>query len=120
MPNYTAIAAKAQAKLASAGQAATLRRVTEGAYNPATGSTAAATTTDYSGYAVESLAALGAFFSDKSLVQSTDRFFLLNATSVDPIPGDKLIVGSLTLEVVNVKTVRPGGTSLLHKLHVRV
>lgn len=54
------------------------------------------------------------------LVQEDDRKFIMS-TAGDPDPSLKgvLIIGGVTLQVVNMEPVQPGSVALLHRLHCR-
>jgi hypothetical protein len=103
-----------RALLNDLGQSITLQRVSEGAYDPATGTTGAPTTTGetvkvaFQNYAER--------FIDGSVVQRGDRYALVSpfgATGValvnPPQPGDRLLGEGDTVRIVNVDVVKPSG-----------
>ena len=58
---------------------------------------------------------------DGVAVQATDRRYIIAAKdmTVVPTPGDKLLDGTLSMEVVSVRTVRAAATDVLYYLQVR-
>jgi hypothetical protein len=100
------------------GIACTLVDRTSGSYDPDTGgSTVSATNRD----------AVGVRFPvkedeiDGTLILRSDSWVLLSPTlAVDPAPLDAIVFAGETLEVVDVKTIKPdGATAVLHKCLVR-
>lgn len=59
--------------------------------------------------------------SDKNqwLIDAHDKAFLLDS-SVTPIVGSTLVDGETHYSIVNITTIAPGETTVLHKLQVRV
>ena len=53
------------------------------------------------------------------LIESHDKAFLLDS-SVTPIAGSTLVDGETHYSIVNIATLAPGETTILHKLQVRV
>ena len=53
------------------------------------------------------------------LIEAHDKAFLLDS-SVTPIVGSTLVDGTTHYSIVNIATVAPGETTILHKLQVRV
>lgn len=127
MPDYAAIAASALASLTKYGRSATLRRITEGTYNPATGATAAATTTDQTVTVAVLPASKGtveAFderFMSGTLVGKSLRSVLMGASGLtfDPAAGDKLILGSDTWHVIGATPLEPAGTAVLWRMGIQ-
>lgn len=58
--------------------------------------------------------------SDKNqwLIEAHDKAFLLDS-SVTPIVGSTLVDGETHYSIVNIATIAPGETTILHKLQVR-
>ena len=52
------------------------------------------------------------------LIESHDKAFLLDS-SVTPIVGSTLVDGETHYSIINVATIAPGETTILHKLQVR-
>ena len=59
--------------------------------------------------------------SDKNqwLIEAHDKAFLIDS-SVTPIVGSTLVDGEIHYSIVNIATIAPGETTILHKLQVRV
>ena len=53
------------------------------------------------------------------LIEAHDKAFLLDS-SVTPIVGSTLVDGETHYSIVNIATLAPGETTILHKLQVRV
>lgn len=114
---YESLGSTASALIGSKGLAATLIKVTEGAYDPATSSSAPATV---------SLAANVAVFDykdrdiDGERVQRGDRRVLMSPdVQQAPEVGDKVNIQSVVYQVIDVITVSPGGIPVLYKIQVR-
>lgn len=100
------------------GKAMTLRRVTSGGYNPATGAVAETTEdTALKGviedYAVERV--------DGGLIRQGDRQVTLAAEplQVEPAPGDTMLIDGVTHMVVSVSATYSGDQPALYRLHIR-
>lgn len=103
-----AMVAKAAAKAWAATDApvaVTLRRVTPGTYNPATGKTGAATTVDHTGTAI--FASYKQNEVDGSAILATDRKAILRQAEFSAAgkltTTDKLVEGGKALAIVNVQ-----------------
>lgn len=121
--DYTKSAATALRLLTKFGRSVTLRKQTPGAYDPATSSNTI-TNTDYTGQGALldfNERQLGTNFAGGSTIQQGDKYLLLapSGITVAPVTNDLLIFGSDTWTVLNVKTLAPAGTAVLHKLHLR-
>ena len=59
--------------------------------------------------------------SDKNqwLIEAHDKAFLIDS-SVTPIVGSTLVDGETHYSIVNIATIAPGETTILHKLQARV
>ena len=59
--------------------------------------------------------------SDKNqwLIEAHDKAFLIDS-SVTPIVGSTLVDGETHYSIINIATIAPGETTILHKLQVRV
>ena len=53
------------------------------------------------------------------LIEAHDKAFLMDS-SVTPIVGSTLVDGAIHYSIVNIATLAPGETKILHKLQVRV
>ena len=52
-------------------------------------------------------------------IEAHDKAFLMDS-SVTPIVGSTLVDGETHYSIVNIATIAPGETTILHKLQVRV
>lgn len=52
------------------------------------------------------------------LIEAHDKAFLLDS-SITPIVGSTLVDGETSYSIINVATLAPGETTILHKLQVR-
>jgi hypothetical protein len=121
--NYTKAAATSLRLLTRFGRSVTLRKQTIGAYDPATSSNTV-TTADYTGTGALfdfTERTLGQQFGDGLTVMLGDKKLLLapDGITAAPVPGDLLIFGSDTYQVLRVKSVAPAGTVVLYELHLR-
>ena len=59
--------------------------------------------------------------SDKNqwLIEAHDKAFLMDS-SVTPIVGSTLVDGETHYSIINIATIAPGETTILHKLQARV
>ena len=59
--------------------------------------------------------------SDKNqwLIEAYDKAFLMDS-SVTPIVGSTLVDGETHYSIINIATIAPGETTILHKLQARV
>ena len=53
------------------------------------------------------------------LIEAHDKAFLLDS-SVTPIVGSTLVDGETHYSIINIATIAPGETTILHKLQARV
>jgi hypothetical protein len=53
------------------------------------------------------------------LIEAHDKAFLLDS-SVTPIVGSTLVDGETHYSIVNIATIAPGETTILHRVQVRV
>jgi hypothetical protein len=113
--DYAASAATATRLLTKFGAAATLKRQTAGAYNPATGATTVTVT---------SLTTTAAVFDfdakhiDGTLILVGDKRAYL-APAYTPAQGDVLAWQGTDYQVVAVKAVSPAGTPVLFECQIR-
>ena len=126
MPDYPAIAEKVKGGLTKAGFLMTLRKVTDGTYNPATGEFSGGSSVDYPIVGILQAQSLGTTGTvgqtfNGVLVQTDDQFVLLAASAgdVDPAPGDILIITGVTYSIVTMIPVRPGGVDLMYRVLAR-
>lgn len=117
--NYAGSAATALKLLTNFGANATLIKRAEGDYNPETGSNTI-TETSYSVKAVLLNYKFNETNTVGSLIQAKDRKVIMQATTVTPDVSDTFTISGVTYRIINVKTLNPAGTSVIHELHVRV
>lgn len=98
------------------GKTLTLRKVTEGTYNPATGSVSN-TTADTSTYGM--MLNFKDQDYDGTIIQRSDRKVVLRVDGVVPEIQDQIIEGGDTYRVLNVRTIEEAGTDIVYILHVR-
>lgn len=113
--DYTATAATASRLLSRFGAAATLKRVSGTAYDPATG-TNVPTYTD-----VPTTAAVFAYdqkYIDGTIIKQGDQRAYCAPGNM-PAAGDRFTWNSATLEVVAVKPVSPAGVPVLYEAQLR-
>lgn len=115
---YDEMAAIAHELLTEFGGPVSLRRTVPGAYDPATGTTTADVTTTWPG--------TGARFDyeqkdiDGTRVRSGDqRVYLSVVGVVEPLTGDKVLIGSAELTVVASRPLKPASTAVLYDVQVR-
>lgn len=119
MANFsTRMATTALRLIVTYGEAITLTRVVEGAYDPATGSTGAPTTTPYSGYGAPTN--YNKLEVDGQQVKTSDIRLLVHALSVVPIPGDIVTLNSADYRVMDVDQTRAQGEDIIYTLQLRL
>lgn len=116
--DYSRPAATAKRLLTRFGQVVTVKRVTPGGYDPATGATTADVTNGYScAGAVMNYASRDI---DGTLVQRGDVRVLIAPDVADaPKTGDTLAAAGRTLTVIRVDTLAPTGTAVLYDVQAR-
>lgn len=113
--NYPATAATATRILTRFGAACTLKRTSQGAYNPATGTSAVTTTS------LPTTAAVFAYpqkYVDGTLILEGDQQAFC-APGVVPKQGDALTWQGVDYQVVMVKPVSPAGIPVLFEAQIR-
>lgn len=119
MTFYTEAIADADELLSEFGQSMTLSVKTSGTYDPATG-TSSVSSTNYT--------VTGAVFDfpakaiDGTLIQQGDKKVIVSCSGLIVVPDitDTLTIGSTVHNIVNVKALEPGGTTVIYTLQVRV
>lgn len=119
MTFYTSLQSTADKLLIDKGQRISLRRVTAGAYNPATG-TATQTTTTYTGIP----AAVFGFKNmeiDGTLILKGDKKVIMSAKglTVTPTKDDVLSIGGVDHAILNIEHIDPAGTPVIYKIQAR-
>lgn len=119
---YDEMADVAHELLLEFGMSIVLRRVTPGAYDPATG-TSAETTADQPATGAlfdYDLRSSGQGFEPETLIQAGDKQCLLSPDGVtEPQPGDFIVDGTALWTIINAKAVNPAGTPVLYDLLLR-
>lgn len=108
------VASKLMAKF---GGSATIRRVTTGAYDPATG-TASETTADT---AVRGVLEDVNLREVNDLIQAGDKRLLIAAADVAnaPTTADEVVIGAVVHQVVTVRTIEQDNTAITYELILR-
>lgn len=119
MFDYTKSSATALKLLTKFGASATLIKRTEGSYDPATGSNTI-TETSYTVQAVLLNYRANETNTQGLLIQAKDRKVIMQATTVTPDVSDTFTFNSVTYRILEVKTLSPAGTNILHELRVTV
>lgn len=118
MSFYSELAAEAGNLIREFGASATLKNVTQGAYDNAT-STATTTTVDVTVSAVV-FPGTGYRYLDGTQVQEGDQYGFISAVGVNPPKvGDTLTWSSVPLAVVKSSVLAPGGTNVLYEVGLR-
>lgn len=116
MTFYANLAATATRLLTLYGQNITWSQTTGGTYNPATGETSGATTTNYSGYGA--LLDFNTMMIDGDQILATDKRLLLQSGDIAAI-GNSITVDGTTYTVVKKKEINPAGTVVMYEFQLR-
>lgn len=104
------------------GQEVTLRTVTTGDYDPATGS-ASSSSVDSTGTGAEfdfGLHLSGASFTAGTVIVAGDKQLLLSPVGIpEPQQGSFAIIGSVIWSIAAVKVTGPAGVPVLYELLLR-
>ena len=116
--NYAELATTATQLITEFGASATLRVVTDGTYDPATG-VATTTTTDTACTAVE--VALDQKMVDGALIRKSDSRVLISVSGVTtaPVSGNQFIWGSTTYSIIIVKPIAPARVNVVYDVYLR-
>lgn len=117
--NYNNSAATALKLITKFGASATLIKRAEGSYNPATASSTV-TESNYTVQAVLLNYKANETNTADSLISAKDRKVIMQATTVIPDVSDSITFNSVTYRIIEVKTLSPAGTAVLHELRVTV
>lgn len=103
--------------MARFGGVATIRRVTTGAYNPTTG-TVSETTTDT---AVRGVLEDVNLREVNDLIQAGDKRLLIAAADIanPPTTADEVLIGAITHQTVQVRTIEQDNTPITYELILR-
>lgn len=100
------------------GEAVSFTRTTEGAYNPATGSTAAGSDLVFTGFGFPEDYSNRDI--DNILVQQGDARLYVNALSTPPLPQDTVTLDSVVYRVMSVRKYSTNSVNVLYELQIRV
>jgi len=104
--------------MAKFGGTATIRRVVPGAYNPTTGSISETTTDTVVRGVLQDIN----LNEVNDLIQATDKRLLIAAADLAnaPTPTDRVIISSVTHQVIRVDTIEQDNTPITYELILRV
>lgn len=113
----TALRKAASKLMAKFGGVATIRRITIGAYDPATG-TAAETTADS---VVRGVLEDVTKREVNDLIQSGDKRLMVAAADLAnaPTTADRVIIGGRSLQVIQVRTIEQDNIAITYELMLR-
>ena len=113
----TSLRATASKLMAKFGGTATIRRVTTGTYNPATGTVSEAT----SDTAVRGVLQDVNLREVNDLIRATDKRLLIAAAdlSATPTTADEVIITGATYQVIRVDTIEQDNTAITYELILR-
>lgn len=120
--DYARPAATAERLLTRFGQVVTVKRVTPGGYDPATGEATPVETSQVGTGALFDfgLHQSGTAFAPDSMILVGDKKLLLSPVGVSqPAPGDRVAVGADLFSVVNVKITAPAGVVVMYECQLR-
>lgn len=101
------------------GESIELQRVAEGVYNPAAGTVATGTTTNYTAYGAP--VDFNRDEVDNTSIRKSDvKLWLEKPTTVVPTIGDTATFNSITYRVVNVETLKAQGSDIVYILQCRI
>lgn len=120
--DYSEVATGANELLAEFGQQVTIRTVTTGVYDPATGSVSSSSV-DVIGKAAEfdfGSHLSGSSFTKGTVITAGDKQLLLSPVGItEPQQGSFVIIGSVTWSIAAVKVTGPAGIPVLYELLLR-
>ena len=120
--DYLETAADVDELLAEFGQAVTIRTVTTGAYDPATGG-ASSSSVDSTGTGAEfdfGLHLSGASFTAGTVIVAGDKQLLLSPVGIsEPQQGSFAIISGVAWSIAAVKVTGPAGVPVLFELLLR-
>lgn len=123
MSFYDDMASTALRLIAQFGQTITLRDVTEGGYDPVTGSVTPGTTSDQEARAILQDYALqqsGASYAEGTEIRQGDKKITVAAKGLTPPQlTTKIIAGGANWTIVNIKEINPAGTPLVYEIQGR-
>ena len=114
--DYAGMASRAADLLERFGTTVTLSRTSGQTFNPVTEAATGGTTTTLTTTGV--LIPFKDALIDGTRVQSGDRMLVID-NSVAPAVTDKVLVGSVYWNILDIQTASPAGTALVYFVHVR-
>lgn len=118
MTFYAGLASVAQKLLTEKGRPMVVRRKGVASSNPAAGTVTTSAPVDFTVNGL--LLGYKDYFAASDLIQRGDRKAVIEAGVVTPTKEDRLVVDGQSWTIIDVETVNPAGTPLLHKLQVRL
>lgn len=120
MTFYAGLSSTASRLLTQFGQAMTLQRSSSGGYNPATGSvTSTVTSYTFNGAQVPITRIDDGAFDPQTVVEGRAAIVLGENVAVEPKPGDEVVFGGYTWQVIGSTSVNPAGTNVLNRMRVK-
>lgn len=111
------------ADLRADGQAMTLTRTTYSGGDAAAGDPGTPIVQTWTVYGLtknyNSITRAASYNGTGSLILAGDKQAVIDAASVEPVPGDVLTIMGVDWTVIMVDTVDPQGVALMHKCQVR-
>lgn len=118
--DYNGLAAKALGLLTRFGQDITLRKLTPGAYDKATGTVTGSSSADSTLKGALFDFSAGATQRNLTIIPVTDKQLLLQAGAAVPALNDTIITADgQQWGIQDIKTIGPAGTPVIYDLHVR-
>ena len=122
--DWSAKSKSAESILRAKGAAMTLRVVSEGTYDPSTGTASGVTTTDTTCYGImktPSVQDAGQAYDDGSMVLAADMIATIGAHGLTaaPTPGNILVIGGDAWTIKRVKPLAPANVAILYSCFIR-
>ena len=109
--------------LRKAGQAMTLKRTTNGVFNPVTGDAGTVTVTSYTIYGITAnyakITMAASMNENNTLILSGDKKLMLAAGVVTPLAGDTITIQGVDWTIVSVDDVSPAGIAYYYECQAR-
>lgn len=118
--NYAKLAATSLKLLTKFGRDVTYRQIGDAVYNSNTGTitpTETNITVKGADFDFKDKTSGNQFFTEN--IQENDRYILLQPSIAGGTVNDKIIIGTVLWNVINIKTLNPAGTPLLVIAHIR-
>lgn len=118
MADYAKNKATATKMLTKFGRDVTLRVVTAGTYNPATG-TVSNTNADETRKAAIFAYSKGEQHQAGTLIQANDKKAYMDANGTTPDVSHKVVIDSVVYSIISVDELKPATVAILYTLQVR-